>query len=147
MAAKRPAIETRQGHPQGIVDDVLIPIAKKVIRKVNKKTPVKGMYKEVDMITKRHNKLIDKKRSMRYNSALAPEQKRINKKIKKNLNSGNATAKDYGASRVELGLPTSAARVPRKPSPLMSQAQGLRAKRKAAEAAAIKRAKTKMKGR
>lgn len=119
MAARKPAIQLGTGRPQGIVDDIVIPIAKKVIRKVNKKTPAKGMYKEVDMITKRHTKLTNQRHAAEvYGKKKTSE--RINKKIIKNMQSGGKTASTYKKGTTELGLPSVNAR-PRKPSPLQSQ--------------------------
>lgn len=50
-AARKPAIQTRQGHPQGITDDILLPVAKTVLSIVRK--PIqKGYAKKVSKIPK-----------------------------------------------------------------------------------------------
>lgn len=103
-AGKKPAIQARQGHPQGIVDDVLIPIAKKVIRKTAK-TNKGALKKEVKIIAGRHNKLTAaKQNAIEYGDIKAA--KRATKKIRKNMSSSRETAEKYYVNPYYAGLPT-----------------------------------------
>lgn len=100
---RKPAIQANQGHPGGIVDDVLIPIAKKVIRKTAK-THKGALAKEVKMLAGRHNKLTAAKAAaIEYSAPKAA--RRASKKITKNMRSSRETATKYAVNPYTAGLP------------------------------------------
>lgn len=115
MAPRKPAIT---GLPSGIVDDVLIPVAKKVIRKTSKSIG-SARSKEVKMLSNRHETLMNKRRSSAYQSlygktsaSKAVGKARYNsatKKSTKNLRTASRTAQEYGSDARLLGLPTTQA--------------------------------------
>lgn len=115
---RKPAIQANQGHPGGIVDDVLIPIAKKVIRKTAK-THKGALAKEAKMLSNRHETLMAKRRSAAAQSlygktsvSRAVGKARYSSATKKstsNLRSASRTAQDYATDPRYVGLPTSLA--------------------------------------
>lgn len=115
---KKPAIQANQGHPGGLVDDFLIPVAKKIIRKSSKSLGAKRAA-ESKILSNRHETLMAKRRSAaaqslygKTSASRAVGKARYNSATKKsttNLRSASRTAQDYGMDLKSLGLPTSMA--------------------------------------
>ena len=148
MAKRGPAIGGL--HSQGIVDDIIIPVAKKVFRATKKN----ALSKEVKVITKRHNTLIDKRRkadsiqSFVGSSKLSRKRAKlkaesIDKKLNKNMQSGSETSSFYRKDKPEIGLPHTYARYGKPPRPpVRTKAQTKELQKRLAEAKAKTKAAT-----
>lgn len=107
MAKRPPAIQTRQGHPQGIVDDVLIPIARRVIRSTAK-TGAKAYKKEKKLVGLRHETLLNKRRSVEASKAPRAVTRARAKSVESKLKSSRKNIREfnsgYRTSGSESGL-------------------------------------------
>jgi hypothetical protein len=110
MAKRGPAIGGL--HSQGIVDDILIPVAKKVFRATKKN----ALNKEVKIIAKRHKVLSDARRAGAVKEVYGKnvisrkvgkaKSTSAEKKLRKNMQSGTETSNFYRKNKGDIGLPT-----------------------------------------
>lgn len=110
MAKRGPAIGGL--HSQGIVDDIIIPVAKKVFRATKKN----ALSKEVAVIAKRHKTLSEVRRAGAVQEVYGKSviSRKIGKtrstsaekKLRKNMQSGSETSNFYRKNKGDIGLPT-----------------------------------------
>lgn len=98
MAKNKPAI-TGLARPEGIVDDIVIPLAKKAIRATTKKNPAKGLSAEQKMLVARHDKLTQKyvKDSVSKGGTGSRKVGKTYQKSKTNIRSIRETSSRYNA--------------------------------------------------
>lgn len=111
MAAKKKTAIQLGNRPEGIVDDILVPIAKGVIR-ATRRSNSKALAKEVKIISGRHEKLLAARKAANVYGK-TKSAARASKKITKNMRAGSETARKYGTSTSAAGLPTGAHKISR----------------------------------